>query len=565
MQNVPLLIYIDLFCGAGGVTTGVVKAKFNGKGIAKVIACINHDPVAIESHAANHKKTLHFTEDIRTLNLFQLNRLVEYYRNKYPDCKIVLWASLECTNFSKAKGGQPRNADSRTLAEHLYRYIEVLNPDYVDIENVEEFLSWGPLDENGKPISKKNGRDYRKWVEHIESLGYRYDYRILNAADFGAYTSRKRYFAQFAKGDLPICWPEATHSKTASSGMFGSLLKWKPVKDVLDFSDEGKSIFSRLKDLVENTLARIYAGLVMYVAEGDDSFIQQRNSGEAKSKVVSIERPARTITGTGGNMDIVNVKKGFLIKYYSGRPEGKVSSIESPSGTLRTSDTMGLIQTEFLLKYNSVNKETGKHVPPSVNDPSPAVTCQGRLGLIQTKFLAKYYGEGGGQLQSVDSPASTLTTKDRISLIQPRFWLDKSFGSKYNHASIEGPAGAILTNDHHSLMEARAILNSKEDLPSFIKISEDGEIVIEIYETDSPYTVKIKEFMAAYSIIDIKMRMLKVLELKLIQGFPKNYILKGNKSHQKKLIGNAVETNMAKSITLAKFEGLLKYNQVKAA
>ena len=120
------LLYIDLFCGAGGTSTGVETARLNGEKCAKVIACVNHDANAIASHAANHPDAMHFTEDIRTLELTPLVAHIKACREKYPDALIVLWASLECTNFSRAKGGQPRDADSRTLAEHLYRYIDAI-------------------------------------------------------------------------------------------------------------------------------------------------------------------------------------------------------------------------------------------------------------------------------------------------------------------------------------------------------------------------------------------------------------------------------------------------------
>ena len=114
------LLYIDLFCGAGGTSTGVENARHDGRQCAKVIGCVNHDANAIASHAANHPDALHFTEDIRTLELSPLTAHIAEMRRQYPDAFVVLWASLECTNFSKAKGGQPRDADSRTLAEHLF-------------------------------------------------------------------------------------------------------------------------------------------------------------------------------------------------------------------------------------------------------------------------------------------------------------------------------------------------------------------------------------------------------------------------------------------------------------
>ena len=132
----PKFLIVDLFCGAGGTTTGFEQAQIDGSKICQVIACVNHDRNAIESHAANHPHTKHFFEDIRVLSMKDLSEHVRNMRAIYPEAKLILHASLECTNFSKAKGGQPRDADSRTLADHLDRYIIVLSPDYITIENV---------------------------------------------------------------------------------------------------------------------------------------------------------------------------------------------------------------------------------------------------------------------------------------------------------------------------------------------------------------------------------------------------------------------------------------------
>jgi DNA (cytosine-5)-methyltransferase 1 len=137
-----MIFWIDLFAGAGGTTTGIHLAGLEN---VKVVACINHDYNALMSHWLNHPNCMHFVEDVRDFKVVEaLRELVNKLRSEFPGCKINLWASLECTNYSKAKGGLPRDADSRTLAHALFMYIDELQPDYVWIENVREFMSWGP-------------------------------------------------------------------------------------------------------------------------------------------------------------------------------------------------------------------------------------------------------------------------------------------------------------------------------------------------------------------------------------------------------------------------------------
>ena len=312
MEDIKLL-YVDLFCGAGGTSTGVENARISGEKCAKVVACVNHDANAIASHAANHPEALHFTEDIRTMDLRELVAHVERMRIVFPGALLVLWASLECTNFSKAKGGLPRDADSRTLADHLFRYVDELRPDYIQIENVEEFMSWGEMDDNGKPISKLKGREYERWKGEMMARGYGFKHRILNSADYGAYTSRRRFFGIFAKGGLPIVFPEATHRKGGEKGMFGSFERWRAVKDVLDFSDEGTTIF-RERPLSERTLERIYAGLVKFVAGGKRKFMLKYNSmgQNGRYNAPGVDDPCPVVS-CQGRLGLVSAS--FLSKY----------------------------------------------------------------------------------------------------------------------------------------------------------------------------------------------------------------------------------------------------------
>lgn len=539
------LFVIDLFCGAGGLSEGVEEARLNGNRCAKVVCCVNHDKNAVLSHDANIPDALHFIEDIRTLELSPINTIVERIRELYPDSMIMLHASLECTNFSKAKGGQPRDADSRTLAEHLFRYIDVIDPDYIQIENVEEFMSWGDMDENGKPISMDKGRLYQKWVRNVKKYGYNFEHRILNAADFGAYTTRKRFFGIFAKKSLPIVFPEPTHCKGGRQDMFSRLEKWKPVKDVLDFSDEGTTIF-REKPLAEKTLERIYAGLIKFVAGGKDAFLVKYNSMNRTGKynAPGIDEPCPVVT-TQNRLGVAQVC--FLSKQFSGHPESKNVSVEEPAGTITCRDHHAFVSAHY---GNGFNR--------SVNEPSATVTTKDRLSLVTPRFIANEYS-GGGQHTSIDNICPAILTNPKQKLITCKPWIMNTSFSNIG-SNIEEPAQTITANRKwHYLMNPQfnsaggsvdnpcfTLIARMDKMPPYLVATESGQIAIEIYDNDSPMTVKIKEFMALYGIVDIKMRMLRIPELKRIMGFPEDYVLVGTQADQKKFIGNAVEVTQAK-------------------
>lgn len=612
------LYYIDLFCGAGGTSTGVEQANIGSGSIAKVIACVNHDKNAIASHMANHPYALHFTEDMRTLDLAPIVNLIKKIKLRNPNARFVLWASLECTNFSKAKGGQARDPDSRTLADHLFRYIDDINPDLIQIENVEEFMCWGDLDQNGKPVSKDKGRLYLRWVNKVKKYGYKFDHRILNAADFGAYTSRRRFFGQFAKKDMPIVWPEPTHCKEGSQTLFGELKKWKPVKDVLNLEDEGTSIFKRKKPLSPKTFERIYAGLIRHVAGGKDKWLLKYNSvnGQTGKHVPpSIEEPCPTIS-CQGRLGIVRTH--FLSKYFSGHPESKNIPITGPAHTIKCKDNHSLVSTRFLCSYNF--KDTAK----DIQAPCPTLLTKDRLSLV-TPFIMNYYS-GGGQHSDINHPAPAILANPKQRLVSCQF-MDQQFGQS-KPVGTDRPLGAITANPKYNLVSCRPwVMNTNfnnvgsgvnepapvitanrkwhylmnpqfassgcsidnpcftliarmdkrpphlvspktvsnlDAVPDFVKMDDAGNIYIEIYETDIPIIVKIKEFMAMYQIVDIMMRMLKIPELKRIMGFPENYKLIGTQAEQKKYIGNAVEVGMAKALCEALARKLIELKSIAA-
>jgi DNA (cytosine-5)-methyltransferase 1 len=553
-----MIYFIDLFCGAGGVTTGVEQAEINGAKAAIVIACVNHDAKAIQSHESNHSHVQHFTEDIRTLDVSKLVTTVRQIRAKDSDAVIILWASMECTNFSKAKGGLPRDADSRTLALDMYRYLDAIKPEYFMYENVEEFMSWGPLDERGKPVSRDEGSDYVKWCNHIQNMGYMYEYRKLNAADYGAYTSRRRLFGIFSMDCMPVAWPAATHAKKPSSGMFGELEKWKAVREVLDLEDHGKSIFTRKKPLSEKTLSRIHAGLIKYVAGGKEQFLLKYNSINGKTgKHVppSVDEPCPVIAAQN-RMGMVTTQ--FISKFYSGKPEGKNISIEGPAGTITTSANSGVVAVQFMAHNYSNGGELSE-----INTTNPSITTKDRHSLVTAQFINRDF-TNGGESSSIDSPSGSVMPSPKLNLVSATpFIMDTQFNNEA--ASIEDPSRTITANrKHHYLVNPQwfgngsdvdapcpTLIARQDKAPLYLITIQEGNYAIPVFDGDSEMTIKIKEFMVMYGLADILMRMLKVSELLKIQGFPSHYILIGSQADQKKFIGNSVVPVLSKKITEA--------------
>ena len=533
------IYYIDLFCGAGGTYSGIHLASEN----TKVLACVNHDANAIMSHFENHPDAHHFTEDIRDFAVvMKLKTLVENIRENEPEAIINIWASLECTNFSKAKGGQSRDADSRTLAEHMFMYLRELDPDYFWVENVREFMSWGPLDDNGKPENRTAGKDYMKWIDNVKSYGFRYDAKILNSANYGAYQSRERLFIQFAKYDYPIQWPEQTHTKDKVVSPLFPMEKWKPVREVLDLSNEGVSIFKRKKELSDNTLKRIYAGLLKFVANGDEVFTKRYNGGKIhpEQKVNSIDRPMGTICTNGTH---ALVKSVFIQQRNSGEPYSKVISVDNPARTItKSGGNQEIVTASHLSTYYG---NFGLH---SINSPAPTITTKDRITKIDVSFIDQQYGTGVPT--SIEKPIGTLTTIPKFNLVKAQQYIfNPAWGG--NNGSIENPCCTVVAR--------------QDKAPLYLVSTELGQITIPVYENDSETMIKIKEFMVIHGVIDVKMRMLNIPELKQIQGFPKDYKLIGNQTEQKKFIGNAVEVNQAKVLIQCNYLSLLKYYKKKSA
>lgn len=356
-------LIIDCFAGGGGASTGIEAALGRPIDIA-----VNHDPDAILMHKTNHPNTLHLTEDIFKVDL-----------EKYTQGRRValMWASPDCTSHSKAKGGQPRKKGLRILPWAVFKHAKAIKPDVIIMENVEEIQQWGPLDDNGKPIKERAGEDYQKFITAMQSIGYDFQSRELVAADYGAPTTRRRWYAVFRRDGKEIKWPEATHNKDGNCGK----KKWLSCGDYIDFSDLGKSIFNRKKPLAEATMKRIANGYRKYVIENPEPYIVDNEDAVA-----------------------------FLIQYHSETKDGDARGqlLTEPIKTLDTSNRYGLI-TAFITKFY----KTG--CGQKLNEPLHTITTSpGHFGLISA-FLIKYYGTGCGQ--QLNEPLATITTKDRFGLV----------------------------------------------------------------------------------------------------------------------------------------------------
>lgn len=353
-------LIIDCFAGGGGASVGIEMALGRPVDIA-----INHDPDAILMHKTNHPDTLHLTEDIFKVDL------QKYVKGRHV---ALMWASPDCTSHSKAKGGKPREKGLRILPWAVYKHAKAILPDVIIMENVEEIQQWGPLDENGHPIPERRGEDYKKFITAMKSLGYIFDSRELVAADYGAPTTRKRWYAIFRRDGKDIRWPVPKYGKT-------ELRKWRECRDYIDWSDLGKSIFDRPKPLADATMKRIANGYVKYVVNNPNPYIVRNKEAVA-----------------------------FLIQYHGEQKAGdsRGQLLDEPIKTIDTSNRYGLV-TAFITKFYKTGIGQGCDEPLHTITTSP-----GHFGLISA-YLIKYYGTGCGQ--ELREPLATITTKDRFGLV----------------------------------------------------------------------------------------------------------------------------------------------------
>jgi len=618
LATYPKLKSQSHYGGCGGDTIG-----FHNAGSYDVVAMLNHNPTAVATHKINFPHTVHFCADVRKID-----------ENDLPQVDII-WASPSCTHHSIARGGESCDEQERALPEELPRFLLTSNANCLMVENVKEFRQWGPVEEKrdkqghivykrGKdgelqkvfvPVKNRKGEYYQRWVATLKAMGFvNYEYRLINAADYGVPQSRVRYFGIFTRVGIPIVWPKPTHDV---NGRYG-LPKWVGVRSCLDLEDRGHSIFTReergKKALKDKSLRRILAGLRKHVigAEAPAPFFNKYLSNSPSGKPnpgPGIDEPSHTITC---QQRLALVQPQFLAHYYSGG--GQSSSVCTPCATVTSNPHARLISAEFLSHYyQGGGQSSGASVPcPTVmtkpkaamvtaqllfqnngtrpNDtaarllrplcqPSPTVTTNGGnlsvatllfsnygtragsqasrtfptcepartlTGTAGNQYLMTYYRHGG--TRDLSQPCATITTKDRVAKVEAEGFL---FAQQFSNQprGYQEPSRTVVASRRHQY-----VVQVQRGCPH-----------LQPKAGDSVTMRLLKAVCRRFGIADILMRMLKVPELKAIMGFPADYVLLGNTTEQKAMLGNAVCPPVAEALGRAMQASLFAARRKKRA
>jgi DNA (cytosine-5)-methyltransferase 1 len=374
---------VDLFCGAGGASTGAALACEQLGMERPSLVAINHWSIAVQTHQLNHPWADHHCCRVESLDPRQV----------VPGSTAdLIVAGVECTHHSQARGGKPMSDQSRASAWSVLHWAEQLRAKDILIENVPEFMSWGPLNAQGRPIKSRKGETFRALLQALESLNYRVDWRVINAADYGDPQRRRRLFLRARANRRAIEWPDTTHEE-------GS---WRTAREILDWSDLGSSIFSRKRPLAARTIARIAEGIKRYAGEYSEAFLQLLHTGKVDPKAL----PASAMSSP------------FLVPRYGERPTQapRTHSVDDPIPTITGTNAPQLV-TPFILPHDQWTQKNGLMVD-DVDSPMRTVTAHnGRNNKLVSPFILPYYRTGVAK--SVDNPVDTVTTKDRFALVTP--------------------------------------------------------------------------------------------------------------------------------------------------
>lgn len=557
-------IVVDLFAGGGGASVGIEAALGRCVDVA-----VNHDPEAVAMHRVNHPHTLHYTADV-----FEVDP-VEATGGRPVG---LLWASPDCTYFSKARGAKPirhKSRKRRALAWVVVKWARAVKPRVIMLENVEEFAEWGPLTSEGRPCARRRGRTFARWVAMLEAEGYKVQHRVLRACDYGAPTIRKRLFLVARCDGQSINWPEVTHadSRTVSQGHGGAnvrsgdrhqehvarnhqhngaacngaefagggpdrtvsarggrrprasgwLRPFRTAAECIDWSIPCPSIFERKRPLAEATLRRIARGIVRYVIEAAEPFIVGYHSAKSAGdqRVYPMDEPLRTQT-VENRFGLV-VPSVVSIANYGGNG-APARDANEPLSTITAWPRGGhhALVAAFLTKHFG---GTRQQMAVGLDRPMPTIVSRATQTQLTAAHLVKLRGTCRDG-QDLREPAPTVTSGGNHAALVAALLL-KFYGSKRDGCSLACPLDTITTKDRFGLV-----------------------IVTIAGET--------------YVICDIGMRMLQPHELYAAQGFPRSYIhawglsaegrrVAFTKTAQVRLCGNSVAPPVPEALVRANF------------
>lgn len=593
-------LLIDNFAGGGGASTGIEMAFGRPVDVA-----INHDGEALAMHEANHPTTRHYREDVFTVH-------PGFVTQQQPIG--LAWFSPDCKHHSKAKGGKPREKKIRGLAWVCLKWGTFQMPRAIAIENVEEFQDWGPLDEEGSPIKAEKGRTFRAFVDALSTglnrdhpdvpeifealgadfpmhrlyagLGYKVEWRILRACDYGTPTIRKRLFIFARRDGLPIVWPEPTHGDPKSAAVkAGKLLRYRTAAECIDWSIPCPSIFERSKPLKEATLRRIAKGVMKFVVNSSDPFIvkfSENSTGQPLDEPLHtvmagaprfgivvpsvmhtthqgadrngpVTEPLATVTGANrGEQALVTASLAPFITEHANASTQRNMPADEPLRTQCAEVKGGHFAAVAATLVQTGYGERAGQVPrvPGIDKPLGTVVAGGGKHALVSAMLAKHYGGVVGT--GVDVPFGTVTTSDHHSVVTSH--LVKLRNNQFGQ-TVEEPMPTLTAGGGH-VGEVRAFL---------VKYYSEGG---QLQECKEPlHTIPTKERFGLvtvhgeeYQIVDIGMRMLTPRELARAQGFPDDYVLDPmvngkplTKTAQVRMIGNSVCPPLARALLKANF------------
>lgn len=539
-------LVIDNFAGGGGASTGIEAALGRAVDIA-----INHDEEAIRMHEVNHPGTVHIRN-----NIWQIDPL-DATGGRPVD---LAWFSPDCKHFSKAKGGKPREKSIRDLAWVVVHWVKRLqeaakragDPDWrkiiklICIENVEEFQTWGPLCDEGRPIKERAGETFREWCGELRKRGGKIEFKELRACDYGAPTIRKRFFMVVRFDGEPIVWPMPTHGKPGSPEVLAGKRKpWRTAAEIIDWSIPCPSIFERQKPLAEKTLRRIAHGIMKFVVNNPKPFIVPAaivgcGGRRGQSGPIGMDQPYPTTTAKA---DACLVRAAIAPFSTYAQQGGRNRSAENPLHTVcANAKDQNCVAVAKLMAAHIEQANGGPNnealAGRAADAPLSTATASGSQQRIVTSNLVKLRGTTAAHIEAsakgAGEPLGTVSAKGN-HMAEVRAFLIKYYGNEQDGHGLGSPIGTVTVQDRFGL----------------VTVTIAGE---------------------EYVIVDIGMRMLTPRELFAAQGFPADYIIDRDaqgrpvtKTAQVARCGNSVCPPIAEALVRANMAHEIQTQEVQAA